>query len=359
MKPGSSTSSSEAAPPTSADAARPWLWALLAIALIELGVMALVPVRAAVDLGVPFFALGAEPSFTEAVIEGQGTRVARAAPGAADVVVVGDSSGLTGVIPELVAAGLRGVNADGPQTRVENLCTVAPVSLAGQLDLLERWMGGHGAPRVVVLYVSAGSVAISDAEQARVGLAQAFRAWLGTDTGVAGFWPSHRLRPWGRHLLAALAGGAVGGNQLALQGFLDTHRGYLREPDTAKPDPSAPRLVVPLHADALAAVARLLELAERHDFQVLWVNAMQSVGQADPAARAEHAENFARLRGVAGQVPRLQLAEPWLRLQPDAAFGAANHPRLPAARENSLWLGDALRPVWSKTRPIGAAEAVQ
>ncbi len=327
MPPSSSTSSSEA---------RPWVAALLVGLALELALAAVGPTAAPIDAGLRFFGAATEPTESETIIDHQLRRL-DAIEVPAQVVVLGDSSALTAVIPKVLSDALG--------VPVENLGTIAPLHVEGHLAVLDRYLSRVAAPpRLVIYHFSDASLSAPLAEIERIGSRAALDDWLGRAPLQQGWLPSYHLRPLARRL--------IGGDRYpawpndAGQGaFMRRTHGYLRETHEGYDWAGWRRVQVPIHADAMPGLEGLIARTVGRGIPLLLVRAPVPEAAADAQARAHHAANGALLGQIAAAVPGVRVAEPYLRVLPTSAFGTPNHPLLPAAQANSRWLADQARPL--------------
>lgn len=255
-------------PPTSSTSAssawRALLVAAAFVAILELcvagGVADLSPKERGADLWLP----GHQPTFTQAVLQAQVERL-DALEGGADILVLGDSSCLTGIVPAGLDYLLGG--------HTENLCTIAPVGVQGHLLLLRRYLEGQPAPTLIIYQFALGTVSATPEDLAKAGLLPALNDWLGEDT-AASRWPTHRLRGPARAALGDWLR-ADESNFDALAQFLRANQGFAIDPNdlagTKGLRPDGRALPTPVDPAAAAALEQLLALAAGHGAQVLFV----------------------------------------------------------------------------------------
>lgn len=306
----SSTSSSSSAATT--------LWQALRLVAQEagptaLGFALLIALGWACDRAWPF----QEPvDVAEIVIEEQ---FARARAGSdAEILLLGDSSGLQGVDPDLLGRLLG--------RRVENLCTLGWVGPRGYARLLAL-AGGRRQPDTVVLFLHGTSLEMPERMFAATGYEERVlgdlrlpppeRPWRGARRWLAGIW--HRAT---RLPLPGAYGRFFGGNEEVRRHLRERHGGLI-DPNEFHPaaDTRGFRFVLsPAVAGRLPALDR--ELA-RGGARVLVVVTPLPASCADTETVEGHASMAARLeRELAGSQARC-LATPVVLA--DSCFATQTH----------------------------------
>ena len=103
-----------------------------------------------------------------------------------DVVLIGDSSCLMGVMPDVITeeTGLK----------AWNLGTVGTLSIAGHARILEQYLKKNGPPQVVVYHVTPTTLRFTQQDIDKLGYYSQFREWLfRDDVGTVVGYPLSRL----------------------------------------------------------------------------------------------------------------------------------------------------------------------
>ncbi len=292
-----------------------------------------IPVRPPIEQGLRFYSAATEPTFSESVVQWQLSRQQQDA----EVVVIGDSSALTALIPSAIA------RRSGHT--VENLATVAPLHITGHVHVLERYLESHPPPKWVVYHFADESLSVPDAHVESKGLRPALRWWLGHRDTLVSRWPTTRLRAAAR----ALIGGhryPTWANDDGIRSFLSEHAGFLRDETTGAERQTlldTPRARVPIDPDALPGLGRLIEGTAQSGTRLLLVRAPIPDTDLNPQTAAAHAGNEALLDRVAARFPHIRLAKPYVRTLPVARFARPEHPDLEGASKNSAFVAEQLR----------------
>ena len=294
-------------PPT----VRAWVYVLFAVAVVEAVVAVAVPDVPPIDYGRRFYLAGREPTFSEAAVHWQVVR-ARTHARAAEVVIIGDSTALTGLVPQELEKHLGHT--------VENLATVGPLHIHGHLDVLEEYLRVHPAPALIVYHFGDWSTGSTEEEIERIGMLDGLRGWLGRDERLHTWWPGYRLR--------TLASRALGAdlymprtNAANIGGFLYHHHGYLRDPRPTVSWADEEAAPIPIDPYAVDAFARLGEISYAAGAKVAVIHGTMPDIFASADAVAAHQRNEDLLRPLlcanalgpgAGAVSSLR-ARPFLR----------------------------------------------
>ena len=328
MPPNSSTSSSSGG-------GRSLGLVLAAIASVEVGVALAVPVVAPIDAGARYYLPGVLPSLDASMVQWQGERLRVGDEPPADVLIIGDSAALMGLIPSVITerTGLR----------TQNLATVAHLGIDGQADVLEEHLARHPAPKTVVFAFGDWSFSATRAELARIGMLRGYREWIGRDERLVASWPSHRLRAAARRVISG-AWYEAGRNDDGVRAFLFEHHGYLREPAELADWSKATRPDIAIHPDAADGLARISKAAAGAGAGLLLVHAPIPDVYESPQTRALYQANEALLRRALAQLGSGELLGPFARFAPRRLFGSPDHLNLEGAHIFSAEVADALHP---------------
>ncbi len=286
------------------------------------------------------------PTLEESIIQWQVHHLLTAVP-PQDVLFVGDSSCLMGVMPEVIT------QATGLNTW--NLATVGSLSTQGQADILELYLKKHPTPRpkLVVCYLAPPTLARDRDETERQGVYNGFREWLyGADAGLVAQLPlaqlpGYRLRrplyeaanqlPWNKHstLLVHQPRGQIPSDEEVRRTLL-TRRGYFSEPRRQRlPAIASDGNRLPLTADGLRGIVRMLETAQAHSIDLVFMLTPAPERYRNPQHDAAYRDLAAHFMTAARPYPRVTIQSPLLRYFDDASFGTAHHMTMSGAARNS------------------------
>jgi len=306
-----------------------------AVVVVELAVGLLVPRRSPLDWGARVHLAGMRPTFTQSVLQWQVERIGRLRR-PADVVVIGDSTGLMALVPRELEREL------GEGVRVENLCTIVPLGIAGHVDVLEHTLAVRPPPRVVAYAFTGESLAMDDEAVASAGLRAGLRDWLGMDDAAWTAWPSSRLRGAVRGGLARLLS-VPDANDAGVRDFLRAHHGYLREnnPIPLEPDGLAPP--GPISRDALDGLGRLVELTGRIGARLVVLRTPLPDLLDTPAHRQALAHNERQWESLVSGFPHVTLVRPFGGFVPARYFLRYEHLSLEGALRRTREVAPVLR----------------
>lgn len=306
---------------------RAWAMAIGAVALVETVVAVAVPAAAPIEQGARVYLAGRTPSFDESVLQWQLDRLWHMER-PAELLVVGDSSALIGLLPALLQER-TGLEA-------ESLATIAHLGVHGQADVLQTYLERHpGAPpKVVVAQFGDWSLVTSDADAQRIGMRQAVRTWLGRSDVPESHWPAYRLRARARRLV----GGdwhQPGARDDAVRDHLRAHRGQVPDPKPTEDWGAVERPRPGVHIDAAQGLFRLARLAQDAGATLLLVHPPVPEVFDSPTARASYAESAGRLRALLDQVGHGELVEPFSPVRPTRLFSSVDHLTAEGARKHT------------------------
>lgn len=264
-----------------------------------------------------------------------------------DVIFVGDSSCLMGIVPQRITER-TGLPA-------WNLGTVGSLSTHGHARILELYLQRHSStkPKLVVCYFAPPTLLRTSEQVAQTGVFDRFQAWLdGADAGSAGRAPLAQLPGYRlRRPVHAAAGQLLGDSRPtpalnvkrghfpsddSIRQTLLNNRGYLPEPRkrTWLPVPDTHPAPMPT-PDSLTGIIRMFELAREHSVDLLFV--MTPLPESYRTAEYEQAFRHleVQLSTAARPYPNVTLSEPLLRYCQDGDFGTLHHLSENAAPKNS------------------------
>jgi hypothetical protein len=135
----------------------------------------------------PFIYFNVPPSLESSILQWQmDILLSRQIP-EVDVLFLGDSSCLMGVIPRILEkkTGLK----------VWNLGTIAWLATEGHADVLQLYLKSHAKPRLIIYYISIYPLTATSAEINGLGYLDTFQTWLGLRPSFfVSRIPSYRLR---------------------------------------------------------------------------------------------------------------------------------------------------------------------
>ncbi|MCD0459988.1 hypothetical protein [Roseiconus lacunae] len=150
--------------------------AALAIALIGVAAIEIVASKyeAPFDRREIFLPSNRVPNVVETIVETK-LELANEKGPKRDLVVLGDSSGLMGVVPELLGQQLR--------LSAYNLCTISLMGVEGHQMIFERFIETHGAPQYLVYHFAPRDTHFSDSELHKLEYRKGVRDWIGVAKG--------------------------------------------------------------------------------------------------------------------------------------------------------------------------------
>lgn len=263
-----------------------------AVCAVEL-VLALVgpPSTPPILAGERFYSAVAQPTQAQSVIQWQMTRLATIDP--PELVIMGDSSALTGVDPAIVQerTGLR----------TENLATILTLGIEGQVQMLETLIQTHGPPRMVLFHFSDPTLATDDTgEFVSSDAFDAFEKWTGRAQTPEMLLPSYALRVPARRLVGGQWYASTGRDQY-IRSVLEARHGYFPVQRIDGNDPDVHGAQVALDEANVPALQRLFALAAEHRICLVVLYAPIPASYRS-ATEWLHRQNAARLR---------ELARPW------------------------------------------------
>lgn len=309
---------------------------LLLVALLE-AVFALAgEPPSAWSLGHRFYPATRIPTVEESVTQWQLDRL-RSAP--ADVVLIGDSSALNGLVPAAFeeATGLR----------AQNFATICWATVDGHADVLELYLRTHGAPRVVVYQMATLVHVMPQDDLLAGGFYNQLGDYIGTRTDR---WPVplaslrwRRLaRDWvdGQRFAPAYTG-VPRGRELSDAGiaaFLSASAGFnIDRAPRARWDDVVP--VRPsLTPEALAGLVRLYRLSATWGFDLYVVHNPMPELLRSPALEIGYAEVERVVSAAAEPFPRVMIVGPFARWFRNEAFANVEHLTLEGAWSHSRTL---------------------
>ncbi|MCC9599424.1 hypothetical protein LOC67_02545 [Stieleria sp. JC731] len=230
-----------------------FLGSLLVITAVEFAVS---KVSSAVVSSSSFVPPDRVPTLVETIVEHK-LQVANSSSAPADILVIGDSSGLMGVKTEQLE-DVTGLTA-------YNLCTISLTGIEGHQKLFERYVKKHGHPRLVVVHLAYYDLRYSEQDIAGMGFLSHLNECLGLnaetqidqDSSITAagqsLIPSQRLRLTARNYLT-LEDSAdqfyrrprqQWGSHLEVIASLNRQKGYLEEiSETRWDQPQELKLVI-------------------------------------------------------------------------------------------------------------------
>ena len=267
----------------------------------------------------------------------------------ADIVFLGDSSCLMGVMPAVVE--------DKAKRPTRNIGTVAYMGNTGHADILDLYLERHPAPKVVVYHVCPLVFTVSNKDLIKVGYLQTFREYAGSDPMPCSFrqprtWlPSYHLS---RRLLARAeergtsrafyeeARGKETSDEECHARIVKS-RGFLADPSgPCMKLPSPMPLEVRLNRDCIPGLKRIFAASEKHHFKLVLTFCPISDNYQTPETEVNVQELLGKLRELAAPYPQVDLSPRFLRYYPATSFAWTYHLREDAAATHSAELGDWL-----------------
>ena len=310
-----------------------WAITLSIVLLVELVTLAAgASGTAPTDQGVRFYHPGVVPTFTESVTQWQTRRVLDL-PRAADVIFLGDSSVLMGIIPERME---REVGRD-----VENFGMIQTIGIDGHVDLLVRYLETHAPPEILVYYFSDGTLSQLLDEGSGQEVRDAYREWLGFPGGVKGLWPTARARSRARTLWAADWYEATPKDE-GVREFIFRHQGFVRSTQERAALKEVP---IGYNEPIEPQLLRFFRVAEEHGIRLFLMHAPMADQYDRPDNRRRHAVNERLLVELAASFPAVRVVLPFARYAPTEAFVDYEHLSLRGAQINTLQVSRWLKTV--------------
>lgn len=314
---------------------RALLIAAICVVMIEAAVAMLLP-RQSLDPGIyRFYPPDRVPTVGESIIFWKYYNLFNSPRGMRrDVLVIGDSSGLFGVVPEIVK------NETG--LSMLNLGTDGSYSIDAQTDLLEFFVGRFGAPKLVLFYMSGlglihgGSVQKLERIRQWVRNIQADQdAATPGSTGLT--LPSLKARFYlSRKIAAGKSGVAVSGNSrltvkrgiypsdAEVRRALIESGGFMAEPHPVIPPQREPVTIV-LADREVSMIRRLFRFAEAHGIEILMALNPVPESQDYPETVTSFTALERHLREIAHDFPRVTIEPDLLRFYPnEMTYGYAH-----------------------------------
>jgi hypothetical protein len=292
------------------------------------------------------------PAIEESIIQWQSDFLLTSAE-PQDVVFVGDSSCLMGVMPAIIEKNTH--------LKVRNLGTLAWLSAEGHADVLRLFVQHHGPPKLFVYYACPYTFAVSRKEIDKIGYLSRFRAYVSRNDWAMRL---DQPRSWfpSYHLASRLLGMMQAGDphhyleiargpflsDLETAKFMRQSKGYLIEP---RGPCSRPEHNQPFHSslsdDCASGLLQMFYLAEKHHFNMMVLMSPLPDYTKTPETGRSIGELEKGLRRLAHSHPRVTIASPLLRYYPVAQFGTPWHLTPEGAARNSeeigKWLGLATK----------------
>lgn len=265
-----------------------------------------------------------------------------------DVVFVGDSSCLMGIVPQRIME----------QTGLPawNLGTVGSMSTHGHARILELYLQRNSStkPKLIVSYFAPPTLLRTSEQVAQLGVFNRFQEWLhGTDAGQAAQAPLAQLPGYRlRRPLYAAAGQLLGDESRptpvlnvkrgpfpsddSIRETLLKNRGYLPEPRRRTKLQVRELQQAPMPtADSLVGIVHMFKLAQAYSVDLLFVMTPLPESYRTPEIEQTYRDLEERLRQAARPYPKVQLSAPLLRYYSDEDFGTLDHLSEQAAPKNS------------------------
>ena len=286
------------------------------------------------------------PTLEESIIQWQVRHLLTEVP-PQDIVFIGDSSCLMGVIPSRIEQRTGG--------SAWNLGTVGSLSTHGHARILEMYLQRHAKskPKLVVCVLAPPTLLRTAEEVEGSGVLNRFQEWLdGQDAGQAARAPLARLPGYRLRRPFYAAASQLFGDHRPLQHILDAPRGpFYSDTAVAKtllknhgylPEPRRNKLSAPIAdedemptEDSLAGIVRMFELARANSVKLL----VLMTPLPESYRTAETVEDFERLEAeleeASQQFPNVDLGLPLLRYLADDQFGTPHHLTEGGASQNS------------------------
>ena len=302
------------------------------------------------------------PTLEESIIQWQVHHLLTAVP-PQDVLFVGDSSCLMGVIPAVITKGT--------ELQTWNLATVGSLSTQGQADILDLYLAKHSTsqPKLVVCYLAPPTLARDQAEIERQGVYNGLREWLhGADAGLSANLPLARLpgyrlrRPvyqTATQLLGTSRQGPLvhvprgpfpsdeemGRTLLETRGyFAETRRNHL-----PAIEPATNHLL--LTADSLRGIVRMFESTHARSIDLVFMMTPLPGRYRKPQDDQAYRKLADTLTAAARPFPKVKIHSPLLRYFDDACFGTPHHLTKAGAERNSSELVEIIAAIVNQPKP--------
>lgn len=316
--------------------------------------------------------LRSTPTLEESIIQWQVHHLLTAVP-PQDVLFVGDSSCLMGVIPEVIT--------QGTQLRSWNLATVGSLSTLGQADILDLYFAKHpsSTPKLVVCYLAPPTLARDQEEIERQGVYNGLREWLyGADAGLAADLPLTQLPAYRlRRPLYETAGQWLGTSPPRplvnvrrgpfpsddeVRRTLLERRGYFTESRTnqlPEIEPASNHLL--LTADSLRGIVRMFAGTHARSIDLVIMMTPLPERYRKVQDEVDYQKLAGTLAAAARPYPNVKIHAPLLRYFDDASFGTPHHLTHAGAERNSRELVEVIAaivtPAMQKLEPIPISPA--
>lgn len=312
------------------------------------------------------------PTLEESIVQWQVHHLLTAVP-PQDVLFVGDSSCLMGVMPEVIT--------QDTQLRTWNLATVGSLSTQGQADILDLYLTKHptSQPKLVVCYLAPPTLARDREEIERQGVYNGLREWLyGADAGLAANLPlaqlpGYRLRRPLYQAATQLLGtsqskplvnvrrGPFPSDDEVGRTLLET-RGYFtetRKNQLPAIEPATNRLQ--LTADSLRGIVRMFESTHARSIDLVFIMTPLPERYRKVQDDVDYRKLAGALTAAARPYPKVKIHSPLLRYFDDASFGTPHHLTKAGATRNSTELAEIIAaivtPLTQESEPTPASPA--
>lgn len=296
---------------------------LVLVALIEITVAVVGAPPSAWSLGHRFYPATRIPTVEESVVQWQLDRLRTAQ---ADVVLLGDSSAMNGLVP----AAFEEITG----LPTQNFASICWVTVDGHADVLELYLRTHGAPRVVVYQMATLVHVMPQRDLLAGGFYDQLGDYIGTRTDR---WPvplpSLQWRRLARDVVdgqqfAAAYTNAPRGRELSdadLAAFLSTNHGFnIDRAPRPRWDDVVPILPL-LQPEALAGLIRLFELSEAWGFDLYVVHNPMPELIRHPELEARYAAVERVVSAAAEPYARVNVIGPFGRWFRNEAFANVEH----------------------------------
>lgn len=292
------------------------------------------------------------PTLEESIIQWQVHHLMTDVP-PQDIVFVGDSSCLMGIMPDRITAATN--------LPAWNLGTVGSLSTQGQARILDLYLQRHAAtkPKLIVCCFATPTLQRTSEQVEQLGVLNRFREWLdGADAGAAARaplaqLPGYRLRrPFylaateflnaeQPELILNTKRGQFPSDDSVRKSLL-SNRGYLPEPRRQQLPPHEPFAISLLTPDSLAGIVRIFDLANANSVPLLFVMTPLPESYRGPASERAFERLEQQLRVAAIPFPSVEIGSPLLRYLADQDFGTPNHLTEAAAPRNTDRLAELI-----------------
>ena len=320
----------------------PWafLGMVVCIALIEWMIAVLSPHATTDLLSHRFYNATQVPTLDESIVQWQIYNLFTSDENP-DLLFLGDSSCLMGVVPQEVKAktGLSTLN----------LGTIGSLWTEGHAEILELFLKKHRAPQYLVYYITDYPISISRRRIEEIGFLARFNRWIGTaDTSMLSILPSFRLRG---EVPGFWAGLTRAQSRLAeprgpfpsddeTRQILTVTKGHMSEPRVGGID--VPFKYTPeFSRDAIPGLTRMLEITKNASIRVILVmNPLPESARVPETERAfEQLQNA--LQEVLSPYKHVRVFSPFLRFYPvNQCSGDCHHLIESGAVQNSQEVGE-------------------